>query len=55
MAPEAWSNQHKIEYFDWAERLVQAMGKTSSTLEAVFSAEIEGARLKLGARMCVAE
>jgi guanosine-3',5'-bis(diphosphate) 3'-pyrophosphohydrolase len=51
MAPEAWSDQHKIEYFDWAERLVQAMGKTSSTLEAVFSAEIEGARLKLGARM----
>ncbi len=51
VAPEAWSDQHKIEYFDWAERLVQAMGKTSSTLEAVFSAEIEGARLKLGARM----
>lgn len=50
-APKAWSDQHKLEYFDWAERLVQAMGKTSSTLEAVVSAEIEGARLKVGARM----
>ncbi len=51
IAPKAWSDQHKLEYFDWAERLVQAMGKTSSTLEAVFSAEIEGARLKVGSRM----
>jgi guanosine-3',5'-bis(diphosphate) 3'-pyrophosphohydrolase len=50
-SPKAWSDQHKLEYFDWAERLVQAMGKTSSTLEAVVSAEIEGARLKVGARM----
>jgi len=51
ISPKAWSDQHKLEYFDWAERLVQAMGKTSSTLEAVVSAEIEGARLKIGARM----
>ncbi len=50
-SPKAWSDQHKLEYFDWAERLVEAMGKTSSTLEAVVSAEIEGARLKVGARM----
>ena len=41
----------KLEYFDWAERFVHAMGKTSSTLEAVVSAEIEGARLKVGSRM----
>jgi guanosine-3',5'-bis(diphosphate) 3'-pyrophosphohydrolase len=50
-SPKAWSDQHKLEYFDWAERLVSAMGKTSSTLEAVVSAEIEGARLKVGSRM----
>ena len=50
-SPKAWSNQHKLEYFDWAERFVPAMGKTSSTLEAVVSAEIEGARLKIGAGM----
>jgi guanosine-3',5'-bis(diphosphate) 3'-pyrophosphohydrolase len=50
-SPKAWSDQHKVEYFDWAERFVQAMGKTNSTLEAVVSAEIEGARLKVGARM----
>ncbi len=51
MSPKAWTDQHKLEYFDWAERLVQAMGKTSSTLEAVVSAEIENARLKVGSRM----
>jgi guanosine-3',5'-bis(diphosphate) 3'-pyrophosphohydrolase len=51
MSPKAWSDQHKLEYFDWTERLVQAMGKTSSTLEAVVSAEIENARLKVGSRM----
>jgi hypothetical protein len=50
-SPKAWSDQHKLEYFDWAERFVQAMGKTNSTLEAVVSAEIEGARLKVGSRM----
>ena len=53
-SPKIWSDQHKIEYFDWAERLVQAMGKTSATLEAVVSAEIEGARLKVRARLCTA-
>lgn len=53
-APARWSVQHKLEYFDWAERLVQAMGKTSPTLEAVFTAEIEGARLALGSRLAVA-
>ena len=53
-SPKAWSDPHKLEYFDWAERLVQAMGKTSSTLEAVVSAEIEGARLKIGSRANVA-
>ncbi len=51
MSPKAWTDQHKLEYFDWTERLVQAMGKTSSTLEAVVSAEIENARLKVGSRM----
>ena len=51
MSPKAWSDQHKLEYFDWAERLVLAMGKTSPTLQAVFSAEIEGARLKVGSHM----
>jgi hypothetical protein len=51
MSPKAWTDQHKLEYFDWADRLVQAMGKTSATLEAVVSAEIENARLKVGSRM----
>lgn len=49
-APAGWSGHYKFEYFDWAERLVQAMGKTSPTLQAVFSAEIEGARLAVGSR-----
>ena len=54
IAPKAWSDQQKLEHFDWVERLVKAMGKTSATLEAVFTAEIEGARLKVGSRMVAA-
>lgn len=49
-SPAAWSDQHKLEYFDWAERLVELIGKTSPTLQAVFTAEVDAARLVLGSR-----
>lgn len=54
LAPAPWSDQHKREYFDWAERLVELIGKTSPTLQAVFAAEIEAARLVLGSRRATA-
>lgn len=50
IAHSHWSSQTRHEYFDWAERLVEIIGKTSPTLQAVSSAEIESARLAVGSR-----
>lgn len=46
-APGSWSAQHKQEYVDWAEKAVAAMGNVNTTLLAVFSAELETARLNI--------
>ncbi len=53
-APGSWSALHKREFCDWAEKIVAVMGNVNTTLLAVFSAELETARLsvavKLGAK-----
>ena len=50
-APKSWSVRHKQEYFDWAEKMAAAFGKLNTTLLAVFSAELESARLSLASRV----
>lgn len=45
-----WSAADKIEYFDWSERVVRAIGNVNPTLTAIFSAELENAKLAVGSR-----
>ena len=45
--PGNWSVQHKQEFFEWAEKIVAAMGKVNTTLLAVYLAELETAKLSL--------
>lgn len=54
-APKSWTAKHKQDYFDWAEKMVAAMGKLNTTLLAVFSAELESARLSTAARPVAAK
>ncbi len=49
-APKSWSLQHKQDYFIWAEKTVAAMGNINPTLLAVYSAEIENAKLAVTSR-----
>jgi len=49
-APKSWSLQHKQDYFIWAEKTVAAMGNINPTLLAVYSAEIENAKLVVQSR-----
>lgn len=49
-APGSWSAQHKLEFFDWAEKIIAAMGKVNTTLLAVYLAELEAARLSVAAK-----
>jgi (p)ppGpp synthase/HD superfamily hydrolase len=49
-APKSWTLKHKQDYFIWAEKTVAAMGNINPTLLAVFSAEIENAKLVVQSR-----
>ena len=49
-APKSWTLQHKQDYFVWGEKTVAAMGNINPTLLAVFSAEIENAKLAVNSR-----
>ena len=49
-APRSWTAKHRQDYFDWAERAVAAFGKLNTTLLAVFSAELESAKLSQASR-----
>ncbi len=48
-APGSWTAQHKLEFFEWAEKIVAAMGKVNTTLLAVYLAELEAAKLSVTA------
>ena len=54
-APKSWSSRHKLEFFDWAEKVVAAMGNVNTTLLAVFSAELETAKLSVTVRPAAAK
>lgn len=43
----SWSVQHKQEFFEWAEKIVAAMGNVNTTLLAIYLAELEAARLSV--------
>jgi guanosine-3',5'-bis(diphosphate) 3'-pyrophosphohydrolase len=46
-APGNWSVQHKLEFFDWADKIIAAMGKVNTTLLAIYLAELEAAKLSV--------
>ena len=49
-APGNWSVQHKLEFFDWADKITAAMGNVNTTLLAVYLAELETAKLGVVAK-----
>jgi guanosine-3',5'-bis(diphosphate) 3'-pyrophosphohydrolase len=48
-APPTWEAKQKLEFFDWAERFAGIVGVPNPTLHAILLAELEGARLNVGA------
>ena len=52
-APSSWTAKQKLDYLDWAERVVVAMGRLNTTLLAIFSAELESARYSIASRTAV--
>jgi hypothetical protein len=42
--------QHKLEFFDWADKITAAMGNVNTTLLAVYLAELETAKLGVVAK-----
>ena len=46
-APGNWLVQHKLEFFDWADKIIAAMGKVNTTLLAIYLAELEAAKLSV--------
>jgi guanosine-3',5'-bis(diphosphate) 3'-pyrophosphohydrolase len=49
-APGNWSVQHKLEFFEWADKIIAAMGNVNTTLLAVYLAEMETAKLGVVAK-----
>lgn len=54
-APGSWSVQHKQEFFEWAEKMIAAMGNVNTTLLAVYLAELEAAKLSVSAKPATAK
>lgn len=50
-APPTWEAKQKLEFFDWVERFAGMVGVPNPTLHAILLAEVEGARLNVGARL----
>ncbi|MCM0043032.1 MAG: HD domain-containing protein [Burkholderiaceae bacterium] len=50
-APPAWKAKQALEYLDWIERFADLVGVPNPTLQAILLAELEGARLNVGARL----
>ncbi len=50
-APPAWEAKQKLEFFDWVERFAAAVGVPNPTLQAILLAELENARLNVGAKL----
>lgn len=46
-ARASWSAQHKLDFFEWAEKVIAAMGKVNTTLLAIYLAELEAAKLSV--------
>lgn len=49
-ASPAWEAKQKLEFFGWIERFAAAVGAPNPTLQAILLAELEGARLRVGAQ-----
>ena len=49
-APGSWSGQLKQEFFEWAEKMIAAMGNVNTTLLAVYLAELEAAKLSVSTK-----
>lgn len=54
-APGSWSVQHKQEFFEWAEKMIAAMGNVNTTLLAVYLAELEAAKLSVSSQPAAAK
>ena len=50
-APAAWEASHRREFFGWVERFAAAARVPNPTLQAIMLAELERARLAVGAAM----
>lgn len=50
-ASPAWEAKQKLEFFGWIERFGAAVGVPNPTLQAILLAELEGARLRVGAQL----
>ena len=42
--PPSWTRGRRLAYFDWAERVVNALGPTNKALEAEFNSRLADAR-----------
>ena len=49
-ARASWSAQHKLDFFEWAEKMIAAMGKVNTTMLAIYLAELEAAKLSVASR-----
>ena len=50
-APAAWDARQRLDFFNWVERFADAAGVLNPTLQAIMLAELERARLSVGASM----
>ncbi len=50
-APAAWDARQRLDFCDWVERFAATVGVLNPTLQAIMLAELERARLAVGAAM----
>ena len=50
-APATWDARQRLDFFHWVERFAASVGVLNPTLQAVMLAELERARLSVGAAM----
>lgn len=50
-APASWDARQRLDFCDWAERFAASVGVLNPTLQAIMLAELERARLAVGAAM----
>ena len=50
--PPSWSDERRLAYFDWAERVVVALGPTHDALEAEFRSRLAAARALVLGEQC---